>query len=122
VAYDWDFGDGAPHSTNQAPNHTYDAPGFYVWTVLGAASSANAIDAGIIVVGEPVSLNIIRTGTLLNLSWPNTLADTLLEGNPSLGSDAPWQWITNTPSADPGFLRVQIPASDAGFFRVRRTW
>jgi len=122
VAFDWDFGDGSPHSTNQAPNHTYDAPGFYVWTVLGAASSANSIDAGIIIVGDPVSLNIIRTGTLLTLTWPNTLADTLLEGNPTLGPSSSWQWITTTPSATPNYLSVQIPASDAGFFRIRRPW
>jgi uncharacterized protein (TIGR03437 family) len=42
VAYDWDFGDGTPHSSQQNPAHTYANPGVYTWamtaTIAGATS------------------------------------------------------------------------------------
>lgn len=36
VAYDWDFGDGSPHSSAQNPDHTYTQPGTYTWTVTAS--------------------------------------------------------------------------------------
>ena len=31
--YDWDFGDGSPHSSEEAPVHTYDEVGDYIITL-----------------------------------------------------------------------------------------
>ena len=32
-AYDWNFGDGSPHSASANPSHTYLWPGSYTWTL-----------------------------------------------------------------------------------------
>lgn len=122
VTFDWDFGDGTPHSANTAPVHTYAAPGLYVWTVVGNVASANAIDAGITIVGDPVKLSASRAGSLIRLSWPTSVADTLLEGSDSLDSKAEWRWITNAPIVDLDSQSVQVPGLGSKFFRVRRPW
>jgi hypothetical protein len=122
TTFDWDFGDGTPHNTSQTPVHAYQTPGLYLWTIAGSTSSANAVDAGFIVIGDPIVLNITRTGSLLTLSWPNTILDTLLEASPSIGPSAEWRWITNAPSVSPGSLSVQVPATANEFFRIRRPW
>jgi hypothetical protein len=122
VTYDWDFGDGAPHGTNQTEVHTYATPGLYIWTVVGHASSASAVAAGIVSVDGPVVLNIARAGTQVALSWPNTTADTLLEASPSLGPSAQWRWVTNAPNLTPSSVSLQLPAIGNQYFRVRRPW
>lgn len=122
VTYDWNFGDNTPHSTNQFPTHTYFAPGTNIWTVIATVSGKGSVDAGLIVVGNPVQLNIARVGSSVTVSWPNTIADTLLEGNGSLASSASWGWVTNVPNASPNLLSVSLPVSGNEFFRVRRPW
>ncbi len=122
VTCDWDFGDGTPHSAEHAPAHAYTAPGLYVWTVTGRASSANAVDAGIIVVGAPITLDIVRNEDGLTLSWPVSTSDTLLERTVSRGGTAFWQWVTNAPTAGLNTLTVHLPNAENEFFRVRRTW
>lgn len=39
--YDWDFGDGTAHSTQQNPNKTYAAPGTYNWRLTVSAGSGS---------------------------------------------------------------------------------
>lgn len=39
--YDWDFGDGTAHSTQQNPSKTYAAPGTYNWRVTVSAGSGS---------------------------------------------------------------------------------
>lgn len=122
VSFDWDFGDGSTHSTNQFPAHAYSAPASYNWSVVANVSGATVTLNGTIVIGNPVSLDIARAGNAATLSWPNTIADTLLEATGGLGSSAPWLWVTNAPTASPGVLSVTLPASGTEFFRVRRPW
>jgi hypothetical protein len=121
-SFDWDFGDGSSHSTNQFSTHTFQTPGTYVWTAVATVPGASAVDAGIITIGDPV---ILRTGSsrnVITLSWPATIADTLLEGSSALGPLAYWQWITNTPAANEGSLTINVPSGGNQFFRVRRPW
>ena len=33
-SFDWDFGDGSAHGTEQNPVHVYDAPGAYTWSYV----------------------------------------------------------------------------------------
>ena len=33
ITYDWDFGDGSPHSSEQNPAYIYTEPGTYTWTL-----------------------------------------------------------------------------------------
>lgn len=122
VTYDWDFGDGSLHSTEQAPSHTYAAPGFYVWTVIGHVASASALDAGITIIGDPIRLEVASSSDLLTLSWAASAADTLLESSKSIGPNAQWRCVTNSPSLGFGTLSVQLPLDGKEFFRVRRPW
>jgi PKD repeat protein len=122
VIFDWDFGDGTAHNTNQFTTHTYVLPGSYDWTVISAVASVSVTNTGTIDIGVPVNLSATRGGNLITVSWPSTLADTLLEGSSSLGPSAQWISITNAPNFDPDFLSVTLPATGNEFFRVKRLW
>jgi len=122
VTYDWDFGDGKPHSFEQAPIHTYTTPGFYVWTVIGRVSSASALDAAITIIGDPITLDIARTGDGVIMSWPNSAADTLLERTTSPGANAEWRWVSNAPNLNLDTWTLQLPSAGNEFYRLRRAW
>jgi PKD repeat protein len=122
VSFDWNFGDGTAHDTNQFPAHAYAAPGVYSWSVQARAGGAEAVTNGTITIGIPVSLGIACSGDAVTVSWPNTIADTLLERSRTLGPTADWHWVTNTPVGSPALLQVTLPGSDSEFFRVRRPW
>ena len=122
VTYDWNFGDGMPHGTNQYATHTYPFSGIYLWTVVATISGNSSVDAGLIVVGNPMRLNLVRAGNSMTVSWPNTIIDTLLEENGSLTAPTNWTWVTNVPNASPSLLSITLPASGTEFFRIRRPW
>jgi hypothetical protein len=61
-------------------------------------------------------------GDAATFSWPNTIADTLLEATGALGPSAQWMWVTNSPTASASLLSVTLPVSGKEFFRVRRPW
>jgi hypothetical protein len=122
ATFDWDFGDGSAHSTNQYAAHAYALPGTYNWTVTSTVSTAAAVNSGSIVIGSPVRLAYARSAGQVTLSWPNTIADTLLEGSGALGPAARWQWVTNTPTVGPALLSVTLPSLGTEFLRVRRPW
>ncbi len=122
VTYDWNFGDNTPHGTNQFATHTYQLPGTYLWTVIATVSGNSSVDAGLIVAGNPVQLNIARAGDSITVSWPNTIIDTLLRKNDALASPAQWLWVTNALDTNSSLLSVTLPASGSGFFRVERPW
>jgi len=42
LTYDWDFGDGSPHSTIQNPMHTYATANTYNWTLTVRVSGASS--------------------------------------------------------------------------------
>lgn len=54
VTYDWEFGDGSSHSTEQNPLHRYSAGGNYTWrlTVAIAQGAAQTL-SGTVVVEKP---------------------------------------------------------------------
>ena len=122
VTFDWSFGDGSAHTTNQYAAHAYALPGTYNWTVTSTVSTASTINSGTIVIGSPVQLGVTRTPGQVTLVWPNTIADTLLEGTGVLGPPAQWSWVTNTPTTGPSLLSLTLPATSSEFFRVRRPW
>ncbi len=122
VTYDWSFGDGTLHSTNQYALHAYELPGFYIWNVVSTVSGVGTVDAGIVMIGSPMWLDIANAGNSATISWPNMIADTLLEQSSVLGTSAHWTWVTNTPNSNPSLLNVTLPVSGNEFFRVRRPW
>ena len=56
VAYDWDFGDGSPHSTQQSPSHVYPAAGAVTWTLTIAMNGSTCTDTGRITVSPACDL------------------------------------------------------------------
>ena len=122
VTFNWNFGDGSVHSTNQYAAHAYALPGTYNWSVTSTLSPASTIANGSIVIGNPVQLAYARSGGQVTLSWPSSIADTLLEGAGALGPSAQWQWVTNTPTVGPSMINLTLPAAGSEFFRVRRPW
>ena len=126
VAYDWDFGDGTPHDTNQFATHAYALPGFYLWTVTASVSGKSDVDAGLISVEAPVALSATFAGDQFTAFWPASSADALLEASPVLGPGAHWTIVTNVPSVSPNQIRVILAAptdtANTRFFRIRRAW
>ena len=122
VTFEWNFGDGSPHSTNQYAAYTYAQPGTYNWSVISTLAAASTTNSGAIVINGSVQLSVVQSGSQVIVSWPNSIADTLLEGSGELGPSARWQWITNTPTAGPGMISLTLPAAGNEFLRVRRPW
>jgi hypothetical protein len=122
VSFDWTFGDGSAHSTNQYAVHTYAQPGVYNWSVTSRVSTASTIQSGSIVIGNPVRLGAVRTPGQLTLTWPETIADTLLEASSTVGPSARWRWVTNTPAGGAGLLSVTLPVAGNENFRIKRPW
>jgi hypothetical protein len=126
AAFDWDFGDGTPHDSRQYTTHAYALAGSFAWKVLSSTTvqgiTRTVTNTGIILVGGPVTLAASRSGDSVTVSWPNTLADSLLETTSTLGPQAQWTWITNTPAAVGGVQTVTLPATGNQFFRVRQPW
>ncbi len=122
VTFDWNFGDGSAHDTNQFPAHAFKSAGTYAWSVSAAISNATATASGSITVTAPVALGLAKTNGQLAIAWPNTIADAILEESSTLGSTAQWRGVTNTPAINGGSLNVSVPAAGTKFFRVRRLW
>jgi PKD repeat protein len=122
VTFDWNFGDGSAHSTNQYAAHAYALPGTYNWSVISTVSAAFTSTSGTIVIGEPVLLSLASVGGQVTLSWPSTIADTLLEASDLLGPSSQWQWVTNTPAGGPSLPSLTLPTAGNEFFRIRRPW
>jgi PKD repeat protein len=121
VTFDWDFGDGSPHSTNQFPVHAYGSANIYNWSVVASVSGVNASANGSITISAPVVLTFATTGNQLVASWPNTIGDALLEETATLGPAAEWTWVTNAVTSNSGQLQVSVPMSESNmFFRIRR--
>ena len=136
VTFDWNFGDGSSHGTNQYAAHAYALAGTYNWSVISRVSTASATNYGSIVIGSPVQLSTTRSPGQVTLTWPATIADTLLESSSLLGASAgmlsensnplapsaPWIWVTNAPNVGPSVISLTLPATGREFFRVRRPW
>ena len=122
VTCDWDFGDGSAHGSGLNPTHAYSLPGVYHWSVVCSVAGAQATTAGSIQINAPVQLAWAAGQNSLTLSWPLSLADTILEASSVVGPGAQWAWVTNAPSVGPDSVSVTVATPGPQFFRVRRPW
>ncbi|HEX5400094.1 MAG TPA: Ig-like domain-containing protein [Verrucomicrobiae bacterium] len=123
VTFDWDFGDGSPHGTNQFPIHTYTTTNTYSWNVVASVSNMTAGTNGSIVISAPMALAFAATNDQAKLIWPDSAPDTLLEESPSLEPNATWTWVTNAVINNSGQLQVTVPLTESNlFFRIRQPW
>lgn len=123
-SYRWNFGDGSPASTNQHSTHAYAANGTFTWSLTATVGSGESVVttnvSGLITIGEPVALTAVPTAGGINLIWPRTLADVLVEQSLTLGPDAHWSVVTNEVVGAPGAFAVQVPRLGQGFYRLKK--
>ena len=123
ATFNWNFGDGSPHSTNQYAAHAYALPGMYNWNVMSTVGTFSTMNSGTIMIGNPEILTATRAGNQVSISWPNSIADTLLQGSGVAAPSAQWVWVTNTPVVGPNVLSVTLPTTTSNeFFRLLRPW
>ena len=132
VNFNWTFGDGSAASTNQFAQHVFAAPGIYSWKVVATVGAASATGTGSIVINAPVALAIAikspvtltpALNSSLSLSWPQSVADVIVEQSDTLGANSKWTAVTNLPVAGPVSSSVNLPVTGGNrFFRVRQPW
>jgi hypothetical protein len=125
VAFDWNFGDATPHSTNQYATHTYASATNYNWSVVSrlltnGVSAQTTTNSGTIVIGPQVSLTANRVGGSVVVSWPQTAAAALLEQSPQVGTGANWTVCTNAIVSSGGTLSVTVTAAGTQFYRLKK--
>lgn len=123
--FDWDFGDGSVHGTNQFTTHTYAAPGSYAWRVISRVSSgldsASATNSGTIQITGEMLVRFLMTGGGLTLTWPAKAGDVVLEQSPALGAFADWRPVPGQPVLLGGDFTFTVnPGRNAEFFRLRQ--
>jgi PKD repeat protein len=119
-SFEWDFGDGSPRGTNQFASHTFATVGAYPWRVISRVASVSATNSGLITIGEPMRLASTAAPASLSFSWPNNLADVILEQSPVLGPLAVWTPATNVVAAGIGAITVNPGPFASQFFRLRQ--
>jgi len=75
LSYDWDFGDGSPHSTVENPEHLYTAEGEYIITLISKIISGNITCSDTAVSISPVVAKPSGSITTPNAFTPNTNTD-----------------------------------------------
>jgi len=48
LTYDWEFGDGSPHSNQQSPTHAYASSGVYTWVLVSTSATGTCNAKGTI--------------------------------------------------------------------------
>ena len=123
--FDWDFGDGSAHATNQFATHAYSTTGSYPWRVISrvtsGANSASVTNSGVIQITGKMLVRSQTLGGGLTLSWPVNAGDVVLEASPSLGGSAHWQPVPGGPPGSDGSFSFNVdPTASAKFFRLRQ--
>jgi len=104
--------------------HSYVSPGSYNWSVTTSVTDGSTTVTtnltGTVVVGGPVFLTARATGNAIQLTWPLTTADALVEESPSLAPDAQWTVAPDVVVEDGGTLSITVSNSASRFFRLRK--
>ena len=64
LSYDWDFGDGSPHSSSANPGHTYDAGNYTATLTVTDASGSSDHAAVNISANQPVALPSLHVSSI----------------------------------------------------------
>jgi hypothetical protein len=124
LTYDWNFGDGSAHRTNQYTTHAYTVGGAYNWRVISTVSaptgSASTTNSGTIGISAPMVVTASASGGNLTLTWPQPTGDALLEQTASL-TPTHWTVVTNAVVVSGGQVSVTVPiAPGTMFYRLRQ--
>jgi PKD repeat protein len=82
--WDWDFGDGTPHSPEANACHAYEAAGDFTWTLKVEVKGRTQLVKGLITIdpqpGSSLRLTIAKSDDVLDISWPvDRIGETVLE-------------------------------------------
>ncbi len=58
LSYDWNFGDGTSHSSQQNPTHTYTSAGTYHWTMTASIAGVTCQKTGDITINATASCTV----------------------------------------------------------------
>ncbi len=124
VSHRWNFGDGSPTATNANAAHVYAQAGSYAWSVLSSVSdgltTASTTNSGSVVIGDPMAAALQAAGATVELSWPTTSAQAVLEETSALNPPAAWTASTNTVILAAGrWTTAFAPAGHTRFYRLR---
>jgi hypothetical protein len=89
-------------------------------TVSSGATTATTNVTGTVVITAPVSLTASVAGGQIQLSWPLTPADALVEESEKLGAEAHWVVSTNVVATSGGQFIIATPNAANRFFRLRK--
>jgi PKD repeat protein len=121
VTFDWNFGDGTAHGTNQFAAHAYAAPGTFNWKVISSVSTASVTNTGIIQVGNPMILRVTSRSSHPAFTWPATFADAVVEQISVLTPITPWSPATNISMTSSNSFSVgQLSPNGVQIFRLRQ--
>ena len=127
--WDWDFGDGSPHSSSQNPVHTYTGTVAAVFPVIitvtdqNGASSTNEWDLTIqgTLPTTPPALSYSVSGSSLQLSWPRNYVGWILQSqtnNPGAGLSTNWADVTGTTTTNTTVFLMDT-GNPTVFYRLR---
>lgn len=123
-SFEWNFGDGSAVSTSQFPTHAFAAAGNYSWSLTARVTDGATIVitnlGGNLTITAPVALSVAGAGNTIALTWPQTLADVLVEESPVLDAAAHWTVATNVVVNASGSFQVVVPNSGQNFYRLRK--
>ncbi len=117
TSFDWDFGDGSPHSSLMQPTHTYAAPGIYTVTLTVTNDCGTAIISQNVEILQVAPVAGFTTSTTSGCA-PLTVQFT----DTSTGGPTAWQW--SFPGGEPSSSTEQNPVvvyNAAGIYSVTLT-
>jgi hypothetical protein len=125
ITYDWNFGDGSPHSSGTNVSHIYTNAADYSWTLHVAANGTSQTITGTIAIsptlGLPLKLTLTVLPWSLNLAWPIDPIPTSLETTTDWTQPYAWQPDTDPVYSDGTNYNVQVyllPGPQ--YYRLRR--
>ena len=101
---------------------------------MATAGTASATNSGDLTITAPVALALTVNAPVnlalaaaqdssLSLSWPQSLADVIVEQSDTLGAAANWNAVTNRPVIGPANASLNLPLAGGNrFFRIRQSW
>ncbi len=92
VAYDWNFGDGSPHSSAQNPDHTYTQPGTYTWTVTASLDGTTSSQSGTVIVTPGCTVSCSANAAPTAGPAPLAVALTASAASSDCGEAATYLW------------------------------
>ncbi len=93
VTYNWDFGDGSVHSSQQNPSHTYAQPGTYTWAFEASSGGVTCTKGGTIVISTASNCTLTCSaetywdGTDLSVLFNSYITTTGCTGTPTYDWD-----------------------------------